>query len=129
MRCLWMFSRITMESSTRIPTHSVRPVRESMLKEKPAKYIIRKVDMIEVGMASITVNTERHSRKKNIRTTPVIRTPSRSVRLVSVSESLMNSALFKATTRLKSFGNCFSICSSCFDNLSAVSTMLASLCF
>ena len=75
-----------MESSTRIPIHKDMPIRDIMLKVKPAAYIKKNVAMREVGMAIMTAEEERQPRRKRYRTRPVVTRPSSKVRSVLFRE-------------------------------------------
>ena len=78
-RCRTIFSSTTMESSTRIPMHRVMPIRDIMLKVKPAMYITKKVAIREVGIATITAAVERQPRRNRKSTSPVVHRPSTNV--------------------------------------------------
>jgi hypothetical protein len=47
-----------------MPIHVDIPMRDIMLKVKPAMYIKKKVAIREVGMAIMTAEDERHPRRK-----------------------------------------------------------------
>ena len=82
-----MFSSTTIESSTRMPTQSVMPISDIMLKVKPARYMTKNVAMSEVGIAIMTAAVERQPRRKKKSTRPVVMSPSMSVFIVLCSES------------------------------------------
>lgn len=63
-RWRWIFSSTTMESSTRMPIQSVMPMRDIMLKVKPEMYMAKKVEMSDVGMATMTAAVERQPLKR-----------------------------------------------------------------
>ena len=62
-----------------MPTQRAMPMRDIMLKVKPAKYMAKKVEMRDVGMATMTAKVERQPRRKKKRTRPVVQRPSRRV--------------------------------------------------
>ena len=81
-RWRWIFSKTTIESSTRIPTQSVIPMSDIILKEKPAMYMTKNVEMSDVGIAMMTDAVERQPRRKKKSTSPVVMSPSMSVESV-----------------------------------------------
>ena len=62
-----------------MPIHSVMPMRDIMLKVKPEMYMAKKVEMSDVGMATMTAAVERQPLKKRKSTMPVVKSPSMSV--------------------------------------------------
>ena len=87
--CRWrtMFSSTTIESSTRMPTQSVMPIRDIMLKVKPARYMTKNVEISDVGIAIMTAAVERQPRRNRKSTRPVVMRPSISVFIVLCSEA------------------------------------------
>ena len=81
-----MFSSTTMESSTSMPMQRARAIVDTMFSVNFRRYIMKKVAMSEVGMATRTMSEERHSRRKRRRTRAVTAMPSRRSRIVSESE-------------------------------------------
>ena len=71
-----------------MPTQSVMPISDIMLKVKPARYMMKKVAMREVGMAIMTAAVERQPRRNRNSTRPVVIRPSMSVFIVLCSEAL-----------------------------------------
>ena len=65
---------------------SAMPMRDIMLKVKPAMYMTKKVEMSEVGMATSTATVERQPRKKKYSTRLVVIRPSIKASKVLVSE-------------------------------------------
>ena len=84
-KCLWIFSKTTMESSTKIPMHSVIPMSDIMLNVNPATYIAKNAAMREAGIAMMTDAVLRQPRRKKKSMSPVVTSPSASV--PSVPES------------------------------------------
>ena len=52
------------------------PMRDIMLKVKPAMYMAKNVEMRDVGMAIMTARVERQPRRKKNKTVPVVMSPS-----------------------------------------------------
>lgn len=82
-----MFSSTTIESSTRMPTQSVMPIKDIMLNVKPARYMTKNVDMSDVGIAIMTAAVERQPRRNRKSTRPVVMRPSMSVFIVLCNEA------------------------------------------
>ena len=78
-----MFSRTTIESSTRMPTVSVRPIRLIMFRLKPRKYMTPSVATRLVGMDRITMSVLRKVCRKTSSTRPVSKTAMLSSRVTS----------------------------------------------
>ena len=57
----------------------VIPMRDIILKVKPAIYMAKNVEIRDVGMATITAREDRQPRRKKNRTRPVVQSPSMSV--------------------------------------------------
>ena len=89
LRCRVIFSNTTIESSTSIPIHNVIPIRDIMLNVNPAKYITKKVDISDVGIAIITARVERQPRRNKKSTSPVVIRPSINVPSVLWSDVRM----------------------------------------
>ena len=62
-----MLSRTTMALSTSIPTASIRPIIERMLRLEPMKYMTPQVAMMENGIDMATMTVESIRRRKNHR--------------------------------------------------------------
>ena len=86
-----MFSKTTMESSTKIPMQSAIPIKDIILKVKPAIYIKKKVAIKETGIATITAEEDFHPRKNRYKTRLVVIRPSSKVCNVFFKELLMKS--------------------------------------
>ena len=71
--CRWrkMFSSTTIESSTRMPTVRVSPIRLIMFRLKPRKYMTPSVAIRLVGIASSTISVLRKVCKNTNSTRPV----------------------------------------------------------
>ena len=69
-----MFSSTTIESSTRMPTVSVSPIRLIMFRLKPRKNITARVAIRLVGIASSTISVLRNVCRNSRRTRPVRKT-------------------------------------------------------
>ena len=59
-----------------MPMQRVMPMRDIMLKVKPARYMAKKEAMREVGMAIITAAADRQPLRKRKSTRPVVKRPS-----------------------------------------------------
>ena len=68
------------------------PMRDIILKVKPARYMTKNVEMRDVGMAIITAKVERQPRRKKKRTRPVVKRPSMRVCSVLCRELRMYDA-------------------------------------
>ncbi len=126
--CLSTFSRMTMESSTRMPMHRPSAIRETMFSVKWKSHIAKNVPTRETGMATRTISEERHRRRNRKSTSAVVMMLSTRFSRVSSRDELMNFVASLATVREvpgRSVG-CSST-SSLFTRL-AVSTTFASLC-
>ena len=66
-----MFSSTTIESSTRMPIVSASAISVMMFRLKPRKYITRKVEISEVGIASSTISVLRQVCRNSSSTMPV----------------------------------------------------------
>ncbi len=75
-KCRFAFSKTTIESSTRIPMHSVIASSEIVSIVKFARRITKSVVSKDVGIAIITTIALRHERRKNSITIPVKMMPS-----------------------------------------------------
>src|SRR5438034_11183870 len=73
-----MFSRTTIESSTRMPTVSASPIKLMKLKLIPSRLITPKVEIRLVGIASSTMTVLRKVCRNTSSTRPVRRTASTS---------------------------------------------------
>ena len=78
-RCRSMFSRTTIESSTRIPMTSVIAMSEMVSSVKPMRYIAPSVIPSDVGIASMTTTALRQEPRKKTMTIDVSTMPSSSV--------------------------------------------------
>ena len=72
-RCRLMFSKTTIESSTRIPTTNESAMSVIILSEKPATYINKNVGMMDEGKATNTNNDERKLCRNRSITTETIK--------------------------------------------------------
>jgi hypothetical protein len=73
-----MFSSTTIESSTKMPMISERPISDIESRWKPNAFIKTKVERIDVGIETMTTTALRHRCRKSIMTIIVSRTPSKS---------------------------------------------------
>ncbi len=98
-RAMWrsMFSRMTMESSTRMPMHSPSAMRETTFSVKCSAHIAKNVPTRDTGMATSTMSDERHRRRKRKSTRDVVMMLSTRFSRVSASDELMNSVASLAT--------------------------------
>ena len=71
-----MFSSTTIESSTRMPMVKASAISDTMSRLKPRKYITRKVEISEVGIARSTISVFRQRWRNTSKTTPVSSTAS-----------------------------------------------------
>ena len=72
LRCRVVFSRTTMESSTRMPIISAMAIREMVFRLKPMAYMSRKVLTRQVGIETSTIAVLRQVCRKRKRTTAVM---------------------------------------------------------
>ena len=98
-RWMWRstFSRITMESSTRIPMHSPRPMSVTIFSVKWKAYIAKKVPTSEMGIAISTIREDLQRRRKRKRTREVVMMLSTRFSRVSSSDELMKVVASLAT--------------------------------
>ncbi len=129
-RCVWrsMFSRTTMESSTRMPMHRPNAMRETMLSVKWNAHIAKNVPTREMGIAISTMSDDLHRRRKRKSTRDVVMMLSTRLRRVSAREELMNTVASLATVIVMPVGRVFCRAVSSAFTVSAVVTTFASLC-
>ena len=129
-RAMWrsMFSRMTMESSTRIPMHSPSAMRETTFSVKWNAHIAKKVPTRDTGMAMSTMREDRHRRRNRKSTSDVVMMLSTRFRRVSARDEVMNTVASLAIVRDVPGGRVRPrAASSAFTTLAVVTTF-ASLC-
>ncbi len=129
-RRMWRstFSRMTMESSTRIPMQSPRAMRLTMFRVKWNRYMAKNVPTREKGMAIRTMREDLHRRRKRKRTSEVVMMLSRRFSRVSSREELMKSVASAARLRCVPGASDAWMEESAFFTRVAVSMRFALLC-
>ncbi|MNE55754.1 hypothetical protein D3C80_1506090 [compost metagenome] len=74
-KCWWIFSIVTVLSSTRIPTANANPDNDIMLIVCPNSFKNNTPEMIEIGIVRITIIAALVSRKNSITIKPVSNAP------------------------------------------------------
>lgn len=92
-RCCFMLSSTTIESSTKIPIQRDKPIRDIIFSVNFITYIIKKVAIREVGMATSTINEDFQLFKNINKTKAVVIIPSIKVRFISVRDEVINLVL------------------------------------
>ena len=72
----WMFSSITIASSTTKPTAMVKPISERLSRLKPSTYISPKVPSSDIGTVTLGISVARRLRRKmkiTMTTSPIVR--------------------------------------------------------
>ena len=124
-----MFSRTTIESSTRMPTVSVSPIRLIMFRLRPRKNMTPRVAIRLVGIASSTISVLRKVCRNSSSTMPVRNTAWVSSRWTSLRLLRVKIDVSSEIVMCTSPGSSGCSWAMLFLILSAVSTVLALDCF
>jgi len=124
-----MFSRMTIELSTSMPTPSVRPASVMMFSVIPLKYMIPSVTTREIGMVSPMMMVLRKLRRKMNRMMTARRAPDSALPETSSTERWMMSVVFMVSLIVMSAGASFSMSAILALTARAVLTELVPLCF
>ena len=117
-----MFSRTTIASSIKSPTHNESAISVIMLMVKPNRYMKRKVPMSAIGSVRPVITVERHELRKRNTIRIVNAAPSTMVRLTLSTPLLIGLAPSRTTCKVTSFGNSF--CSSAIASLTSSTTSI-----
>ncbi len=99
-----MFSMTTTEFVTKIPTDVENPVSVSILSVKPNEFKKIKVDIMEIGIESATMNVLLRSCKNKSKINPVSKIPSQIVVMVSLTVALVKALSSRITFKPASGG-------------------------
>ncbi len=121
-----MLSTTTTALSTSMPMASSRPIIDRMFSVTPAKYMKPSVITKQIGMASVTIDTDGQWRRKNHSTTMDSTRPIRPASASSSSEEVTFSPWFSITLTCTSLScGCARIASTSASALLDTSTRLA----